>query len=170
MARTSRYQCETKKKCKPSSSYFLSWRRRRDGFVSCDLVMHCLISLCILLAITSTSLVNAKVTVTGSGGYSSRRIHLDLADGGYKGIVVKIDKEVPEKHCPKILANIKVSYFISNYFSYWIFIFEDTPYTFKLIWYEDWHPIYHSASKLYICMFYSNLMTFLTRWCTLSTS
>ena len=113
MARTSRYQCETKKKCKPSSSYFLSWRRRRDGFVSCDLVMHCLISLCILLAITSTSLVNAKVTVTGSGGYSSRRIHLDLADGGYKGIVVKIDKEVPEKHCPKILSNIKVRYLYS---------------------------------------------------------
>ena len=30
-------------------------------------------------------------------------------DGGYNGIVIKIDRDVPEKHCPRILSNIKVS-------------------------------------------------------------
>ena len=30
------------------------------------------------------------------------------ADGGYTGIVIKIDKEVPEDACPEILANLKV--------------------------------------------------------------
>jgi hypothetical protein len=66
-----------------------------------------------LFAIWSTTSIDAKVSITGSGGYSTRRIHLDLSDGGYKGIVVKINKDVPEKHCPKILSNIKVRSFLN---------------------------------------------------------
>ena len=30
-------------------------------------------------------------------------------DGGYTGIVIKINKDVPQDLCPKILSNIKVS-------------------------------------------------------------
>ena len=29
-------------------------------------------------------------------------------DGGYTGIVIKIDKDVPEDLCPEILTNLKV--------------------------------------------------------------
>ena len=39
--------------------------------------------------------------------YTSLAIHLDT-DGGYTDIVVKVSNSVPEDHCPKILANIKV--------------------------------------------------------------
>ena len=106
MARTNKYHCETKNKYKPPT-FFAT--RRCGKLVLCDLVMHCTMFLYFFLAVLNTSpIVEAKVTITGSGGYSSRRIQLDLSDGGYKGIVVKIDKEVPEKHCPKILSNIKV--------------------------------------------------------------
>ncbi len=35
------------------------------------------------------------------------RIKVD-ADGGYTGIVVKIDKNVPEDECARILENLKV--------------------------------------------------------------
>lgn len=38
---------------------------------------------------------------------SASRIRVE-ADGGYTGIVVKINKEVPEDACPEILANLKV--------------------------------------------------------------
>ena len=72
----------------------------------CDTVIRSTVILYLFLALWNT--IDAKTIITGSGGYSSRRIHLDLSDGGYKGIVVKIDKEVPEKYCPKILSNIKV--------------------------------------------------------------
>ena len=30
-------------------------------------------------------------------------------DGGYTGIVIKINKDVPEDLCPQILSNLKVS-------------------------------------------------------------
>ena len=30
------------------------------------------------------------------------------ADGGYRGLVVKIDKNVPEEECPVLLKNLKV--------------------------------------------------------------
>ena len=36
-------------------------------------------------------------------------------DGGYTGIVIKINKDVPQDLCPKILSNIKVS---KKYFSW----------------------------------------------------
>ena len=29
-------------------------------------------------------------------------------DGGYKGIVIQIQKNVPEEKCPQILSNLKV--------------------------------------------------------------
>ena len=32
-------------------------------------------------------------------------------DGGYTGIVIKIDKDVPEDLCPDILTNLKVRNF-----------------------------------------------------------
>ena len=35
------------------------------------------------------------------------RIKVD-ADGGYTGIVVQIDKDVPEEECGRILASLKV--------------------------------------------------------------
>ena len=35
------------------------------------------------------------------------QIRLD-PDGGYTGIVIKIDKDVPEELCPQILSNIQV--------------------------------------------------------------
>ena len=36
------------------------------------------------------------------------RVYL-TPDGGYKGIVVKIDSQVDEDHCQDIIDNIKVS-------------------------------------------------------------
>lgn len=36
------------------------------------------------------------------------QIHID-PDGGYTGIVIKINKDVPEDLCPQILSNVKVS-------------------------------------------------------------
>jgi hypothetical protein len=35
------------------------------------------------------------------------QIRLD-PDGGYTGIVIKIDKDVPEEFCPQILSNLQV--------------------------------------------------------------
>ena len=107
MARTNKYHSsEIKRKRKPSPFTL----RKRGWFMPSDLVMYCSLLLCFMFVtcLWNTSLVDAKLTITGSGGYSSRRIHLDLSDGGYKGIVVKINKDVPEKYCPKILSNIKV--------------------------------------------------------------
>ena len=37
-------------------------------------------------------------------------------DGGYTGIVIKINKDVPEDLCPQILSNLKVS--LSDKFSH----------------------------------------------------
>ena len=118
MARTNKYHSsEIKRKRKPSPFTF----GKRGLFMLSDLVMYCSLLLCYIFVILSnTSPVDAKLTITGSGGYSSRRIHLDLSDGGYKGIVVKINKDVPEKYCPTILSNIKVRklylyYIIKNF-------------------------------------------------------
>ena len=110
MARTNKYHSsEIKRKRKPSPFTF----GKRGLFMPSDLVMYCSLLLCYIFVILSnTSPVDAKLTITGSGGYSSRRIHLDLSDGGYKGIVVKINKDVPEKYCPTILSNIKVRNFV----------------------------------------------------------
>ena len=33
------------------------------------------------------------------------------SDGGYTDIVIQINDEVPEDHCPEILQNLKVSFF-----------------------------------------------------------
>ena len=102
MARTNKKEyCRTTKKCK------LFCKRRVLKF--CDNVMHWSVMLCIIGMIWSISTDASSIVASGSGGYSSRRIHLDLSDGGYKGIVIKIDRDVPEKHCPRILSNIKVS-------------------------------------------------------------
>ncbi len=40
------------------------------------------------------------------------QIRLD-PDGGYTGIVIKIDKDVPEELCPQILSNIQVRFYKS---------------------------------------------------------
>ena len=43
-------------------------------------------------------------------------------DGGYTGIVIKINKDVPEDLCPQILSNLKVSMsdkFSQKYSRYW---------------------------------------------------
>ena len=113
MARTNKYHSsEIKRKRKPSPFTF----GKRGLFMLSDLVMYCSLLLCYIFVILSnTSPVDAKLTITGSGGYSSRRIHLDLSDGGYKGIVVKINKDVPEKYCPTILSNIKVRKLFLDY-------------------------------------------------------
>ena len=39
--------------------------------------------------------------------FAPSQIRLD-PDGGYTGIVIKIDKDVPEDSCPQILANLQV--------------------------------------------------------------
>ena len=39
--------------------------------------------------------------------WSQSQIQID-PDGGYTGIVIKIDKNVPEEQCPQILNNLKV--------------------------------------------------------------
>ena len=54
-----------------------------------------------LLAVTLT-LASAATTLS-----APTRIKVD-ADGGYSGIVVKIDKDVPEEECGRILASLKV--------------------------------------------------------------
>ena len=54
-----------------------------------------------LLAVTLT-LSSAATTLS-----APTRIKVD-ADGGYSGIVVKIDKDVPEEECGRILASLKV--------------------------------------------------------------
>ena len=52
---------------------------------------------------------------------SSSQIQMD-PDGGYTGIVIKINKDVPEDLCPQILSNLKVSMsdkFSQKYSRYW---------------------------------------------------
>ena len=51
-------------------------------------------------------------------GLKASQITID-PDGGYKGIIIKIDKNVPEENCPKILSNLKVRkvvFYFSRYF------------------------------------------------------
>ena len=56
----------------------------------------------IYLLVASLSLSSAATTLS-----APTRIKVD-ADGGYSGIVVKIDKDVPEEECGRILASLKV--------------------------------------------------------------
>ena len=56
----------------------------------------------IYLRVASLSLSSAATTLS-----APTRIKVD-ADGGYSGIVVKIDKDVPEEECGRILASLKV--------------------------------------------------------------
>ena len=105
MARTFKYRVS--KKTKPSRTIRFSITKCVHNKVEKFNSLPLLFVFC-LMAFLSIS-TDASTIVTGSGGYSSRRIQLDLSDGGYKGIVVKIDKDVPEQHCPRILSNLKVS-------------------------------------------------------------
>ena len=57
-------------------------------------------AVCLLVA--TVSLTSAATTLS-----APTRIKVD-ADGGYSGIVVKIDKDVPEEECGRILASLKV--------------------------------------------------------------
>ena len=54
------------------------------------------------LLVATWSLSSAATTLS-----APTRIKVD-ADGGYSGIVVKIDKDVPEEECGRILASLKV--------------------------------------------------------------
>ena len=56
----------------------------------------------IYLLVASVSISSAATTLS-----APTRIKVD-ADGGYSGIVVKIDKDVPEEECGRILASLKV--------------------------------------------------------------
>ena len=56
----------------------------------------------IYLLVATVSLSSAATTLS-----APTRIKVD-ADGGYSGIVVKIDKDVPEEECGRILASLKV--------------------------------------------------------------
>ena len=55
------------------------------------------------------------------------RVYL-TPDGGYKGIVVKIDKDVDQDHCQEIINNVKVRIKnkLKNRFSQNIFILAGT--------------------------------------------
>ena len=57
-------------------------------------------------------------------------------DGGYTGIVIKIDKDVPEDLCPEILTNLKVRKFFFT-FSLFLFFrqrsFVRSPYRYHLL-------------------------------------
>ena len=55
----------------------------------------------IILLVTSLTLLSTIVLCQKS------QIRID-PDGGYTGIVIKIDKDVPEDLCPEILTNLKV--------------------------------------------------------------
>ena len=57
-------------------------------------------AVCLLVAAASSA--SAATTLS-----APTRIKVD-ADGGYSGIVVKIDKDVPEEECGRILASLKV--------------------------------------------------------------
>ena len=53
-------------------------------------------------------------------------------DGGYTGIVIKINKDVPEDLCPQILSNLKVSMsdkFSQKYSRYWHLSNKKKPYS-----------------------------------------
>ena len=54
-----------------------------------------------------TRLVSVLALLAACQLVTSSRITMDQ-DGGYKRIVVKISKDVPEAHCPTLLKNIKV--------------------------------------------------------------
>ena len=54
-----------------------------------------------LYLLTTFVLLSTKVQSQKS------QIRID-PDGGYNGIVIKIDKNVPEDLCPQILKNLKV--------------------------------------------------------------
>ena len=54
------------------------------------------------LLVTFVPFTSAATTLSAPS-----RIKVD-ADGGYTGIVVKIDKDVPEEECGRILASLKV--------------------------------------------------------------
>ena len=49
------------------------------------------------------------------------RVYL-APDGGYKGIVVKIDSQVDQDHCQEILDNVKVTYLSSFQFSFYTIV------------------------------------------------
>ena len=55
----------------------------------------------IILLVTSLTLLSTTVLC------QKTQIKID-PDGGYTGIVIKIDKDVPEDLCPEILTNLKV--------------------------------------------------------------
>ena len=71
------------------------------------------------MALLRTSYYLLLLTTAISAVVSSEtesRIHID-SDGGYSGIVIKIDKDVPVEKCPEILQNLKVGMelkFLSN--------------------------------------------------------
>ena len=54
-----------------------------------------------------TSLLGLACLVLVTTLTAASQISID-PDGGYKGIVIQIDKNVPEEQCPKILSNLKV--------------------------------------------------------------
>ena len=58
----------------------------------------------IILLVTSLTVLSTIVLCQKS------QIRID-PDGGYTGIVIKIDKDVPEDLCPEILTNLKVRNF-----------------------------------------------------------
>ena len=58
----------------------------------------------LLLLSTACAAVTSDDSLQFSG---PSRLRVE-ADGGYRGLVVKIDKDVPEDECPAILKNLKV--------------------------------------------------------------
>ena len=63
---------------------------------------------CRLLLLFSAVLFSSSSSLRlDAASEEESRIHID-SDGGYSGIVIKIDKEVPVEKCPEILQNLKV--------------------------------------------------------------
>ena len=60
------------------------------------------IFLSVLLLWTSSSSSSSSSSFNPSSRMSVR------ADGGYEGLVVRVEKDVPEEDCRKVVGNIKV--------------------------------------------------------------
>ena len=73
-------------------------------------------------------------------------------DGGYTGIVVKINKDVPEDLCPQILSNLKVSYVLESRYNHLYMLYLKFPSTLHTpgLKCETWYTVHHGIDINYI--------------------
>ena len=86
------YPCQMPNNNKSWGNHVIFMERNRGGGV---------------VNMNGTRLVSVLALLAACQLVTSSRITMDQ-DGGYKRIVVKISKDVPEAHCPTLLKNIKV--------------------------------------------------------------